>query len=208
MHSHDLLRSCWLRSQPFARSSLPGAIAMYALSIGVSRISEKLPLPVYALLSGLNAAVVGVIAFAAVQLAEKGITDRLSRLIVILSACAGLCYNALWYFPVLVAIGGVMTVLWDQWLRAATGRLKARRRRANRPQTPVDTQGEEPIQMVARDADAVHMPDSRGPSTTSRSPSIPLRRASGEKTIPQSIRQVYMVSLYVGIWTIVLFVSA
>ncbi|KAH8432400.1 putative chromate ion transporter [Aspergillus melleus] len=34
---------------------LPGAIGMYALSLGVQRIEETLPAPVYALLSGLNA---------------------------------------------------------------------------------------------------------------------------------------------------------
>merc|ERR1712000_678614 len=52
---------------------LPGAIGMYALSLGVQRMNEILPLPVYALLSGLNASTVGIIALAAVQLAEKAI---------------------------------------------------------------------------------------------------------------------------------------
>jgi chromate transport protein ChrA len=73
---------------------------MYALAIEISHVSNTLPLPVYALLSGLNAGTAGVIAFAAVQLATKAITDPLSRLIVVFSACAGMCYNALWYFPV------------------------------------------------------------------------------------------------------------
>jgi len=40
---------------------------MYALSLGVLRINETLPDPVYALLSGLNASTVGIIALAAVQ---------------------------------------------------------------------------------------------------------------------------------------------
>ena len=40
---------------------------MYALSLGVQRIGETLPDPVYALLSGLNASTVGIIAVAAVQ---------------------------------------------------------------------------------------------------------------------------------------------
>jgi chromate transport protein ChrA len=78
---------------------------MYALAIGISCVSHVLPLPIYALLSGLNASTVGVIAFAAVQLAIKAITDPLSRLIVVFSACVGLCYNALWYFPVLMEVG-------------------------------------------------------------------------------------------------------
>ncbi|PVH93243.1 hypothetical protein DM02DRAFT_619409 [Periconia macrospinosa] len=82
--------------------SLPGAIGMYALSLGVQRMNEVLPAPVYPLLSGLNASTVGIIALAAVQLGEKAIRDKLTRILVILGACAGLCYNALWYFPLLM----------------------------------------------------------------------------------------------------------
>jgi chromate transport protein ChrA len=63
-------------------TSLSGAVGMYSLSLGVSRIGDTLPAPVYALLSGLNAATVGIIALAAVQLAKKAITDKLSRVLV------------------------------------------------------------------------------------------------------------------------------
>ena len=89
---------------------------MYALSLGVQNMGETLPKPVYALLSGLNASTVGIIALAAVQLAEKAIRDKLSRILVIFGACAGLCYSALWYFPVLMVIGGLLTSIWDGWL--------------------------------------------------------------------------------------------
>jgi hypothetical protein len=66
-------------------------------------------------------------------LAEKAITDQLTRILVIFGACAGLCYNAIWYFPVLIAIGGVSAVLWDIWLQQKIGKLRAkwRRRREN-----------------------------------------------------------------------------
>lgn len=47
--------------------SLPGAIGMFALSQGVENMPDKLPPIVYALLSGLNASTVGIIALAAVQ---------------------------------------------------------------------------------------------------------------------------------------------
>ena len=109
---------------------------MYALAIGISHVSNTLPLPVYALLSGLNAATVGVIAFAAVQLATRAITDPLTRLIVVFSACAGMCYNALWYFPVLMVGGGTITVVWDQWARNFVGKLKIRWRR-RKPQADI-----------------------------------------------------------------------
>ena len=114
------------------RDSLPGAIGMYGLSLGVQRMNEILPSPVYALLSGLNSSTVGIIALAAVQLAEKAIKDKLTRILVIMGAVAGLCYNALWYFPTLMAIGGITAVVWDGWLnqkiRKLSVRLKRRRR--------------------------------------------------------------------------------
>lgn len=86
---------------------------------------DRLPPIVYALLSGMNASTVGIIALAAVQLAEKAIKDRLTRILVVFGACAGLCYNALWYFPVLILIGGLVTVFWDIWLRQKVGKVRA-----------------------------------------------------------------------------------
>ncbi|KAJ4353831.1 uncharacterized protein N0V89_005561 [Didymosphaeria variabile] len=97
-----------------------------------------LPPIVYALLSGMNASTVGIVALAAVQLAEKAIKDRITRILVIFGACAGLCYNALWYFPALMAIGGAATVIWDVWLRQRVGKIRARyavRRRRRRSRT-------------------------------------------------------------------------
>ncbi|PVH84082.1 hypothetical protein DL98DRAFT_652124 [Cadophora sp. DSE1049] len=93
--------------------SLPGALGMYGFSVGVSNIGETMPRQVYALLSGLNAAVVGIIALAAVQLAQKAITDKMTRTLVFLGATAGLMYNALWYFPLLMLLGGAASVIFD-----------------------------------------------------------------------------------------------
>lgn len=90
---------------------------MYGLSIGVASIDESLPRPAYAILSGLNAATVGVIALAAVELSMKAITDETTRLLVFLSAAAGMLYNALWYFPMLMAFSGCVTVVYDyRWI--------------------------------------------------------------------------------------------
>ncbi|KAI1470853.1 chromate transporter-domain-containing protein [Daldinia caldariorum] len=93
--------------------SLPGALGMFGLSIGVSNIGEALPRAVYALLSGLNAATVGIIALAAVELSNKAITDKLTRIIVFLTAVAGMLYNALWYFPVLMLASACTAVIYD-----------------------------------------------------------------------------------------------
>ena len=115
--------------------SLPGAVGMFGLALGIQHIGEVLPPVVYALLSGLNASTVGIVALAAVQLAEKAVTDKLTRLLVLFGACAGLCYTALWYFPVLIILGGAAAGTWDTWLRQLFSKAKARwRKRMKRHQ--------------------------------------------------------------------------
>jgi hypothetical protein len=113
---------------------------MYALSVGIQNVSESLPGPVYALLSGLNAATVGIVAVSAVQLAEKAIQDKVSRILVIFGACAGLCYNTLWYFPVLMLIGGLTIAVWDGWLFSLIHRTRlAWKNRHRKPADPEET---------------------------------------------------------------------
>ena len=92
-------------------------MGMFALSVGISDIGSTLPRAVYALLSGLNAATVGIIACAAVSLSSIAITDKLTRILVFLTGAVGLLYKALWYFPVLIFAAGFAAVTHDyRWL--------------------------------------------------------------------------------------------
>lgn len=101
---------------------------MYGLSMGVSRVGDTLPAPVCALLSGLNAATVGIIIYAAVQLAKKAITDKLTRALVFLGAATGTLYTALWLFPVILLCAGLSTLVWDSaWMQHTLPRLGKRR---------------------------------------------------------------------------------
>ena len=86
---------------------------MFMLSLGVANIDETLPGAAYAFLSGLNAAVVGVIALATTELSKKAITDDVTRLIVFGTASTGMLYNAIWYFPTLMALSGLTTLVYD-----------------------------------------------------------------------------------------------
>jgi hypothetical protein len=130
----------WNTKRSLRIYSLPGAVGMYALSLGVQHINETLPAPVYALLSGLNSSTVGIIALAAVQLAEKAIKDKLSRILIIFGACAGMCYNALWFFPLLMVLGGLAAAIWDGWMSQRIGKLRAqlRHRRRSTPEVQAE----------------------------------------------------------------------
>ncbi|KAF4987427.1 hypothetical protein F66182_16755, partial [Fusarium sp. NRRL 66182] len=138
--------------------SLPGAITMYALALGVQRINEVLPGPVYGLLTGMNASTVGIIALAAVQLANKAIKDKFSRILVVFGACAGMCYNALWYFPVLMVIGGIAAVVWYGWMLQRVRKLKAKlKRRKSNTESQVEQASFEdsvPLEERAQSTDA------------------------------------------------------
>ncbi|KAI1380922.1 chromate transporter-domain-containing protein [Hypoxylon crocopeplum] len=113
--------------------SLPGALGMYGLSVGISSIQGTLPRTVYAFLSGLNAATVGVISLAALELSTKAITDEFSRILLFLSASAALMYSAPWYLPVLIVLSGCATVIYDyRWLH---GPIKAAIRLISRGQS-------------------------------------------------------------------------
>ncbi|KAI1860118.1 hypothetical protein JX265_010042 [Neoarthrinium moseri] len=106
--------------------SLPGALGMFGSSVGVSNIGSSLPGAVYALLSGLNAATVGSIALAAVELSNKTVTDKMTRTLVFVCGAAGLLYNALWYFPVLMLACGVTSIIHDyRWVHKPIREFKA-----------------------------------------------------------------------------------
>lgn len=161
---------------------------MYALSVGVQNIGRTLPHPAYALLSGLNAATVGIIAVSAVQLAEKAIRDKISRILVIFGACAGVCYNSLWYFPVLMVIGGFAIVAWDGWLSRQV--LRAKLAWKNRHNPPVDTE-EANMNSVAMEsihsasgAETERNDTVRSRQTAPVRPLPPLPQSSGSPLIP------------------------
>ncbi|PTB66448.1 hypothetical protein BBK36DRAFT_1201160 [Trichoderma citrinoviride] len=149
--------------------SLPGALGMFGLAVGVSSIESALPSAVYALLSGLNAATVGIIALAAVQLSNAAVTDKLARTLVFLSGAAGMLYNALWYFPLLMFLCGVAAVVHDyRWLhkpiKAAVALFSWRKKEAGVVEVEAvspgtDTQlrvsrGKEPVQEVQHSSSA------------------------------------------------------
>lgn len=86
---------------------------MGGLAFGVKRIPSQLPGIVYGLFTGLNASAVGLVALASYQLAKKVVTDHTSRVLLVGSACVAMCYESQWLYPVLVAVGGITTLMVD-----------------------------------------------------------------------------------------------
>ena len=156
---------------------------MYGFSVGVSHIGHSLPRQAYALLSGLNAAVVGIIALAAVQLAQKAITDKLTRILVFLGACAGLMYNALWYFPLLMFLAGCTSVVYDYRLLHPTVKWAVSLFRKKKQESAEEQSVELPtIQPQAREEEGVNAP--HRPGSTKDSTAQPAEEVPEPRIIP------------------------
>ena len=134
-----------------SKISLPGAIGMLGVALGVRNIQSQLPGVVYALLSGLNAATVGLIALAGVQLSERAITSKMTRFIISATGCVGILYQkgisthisktneiALWYYPVLMVISGIAMVVYDSHIVHKAIRILKNRFRRTPPEEQLE----------------------------------------------------------------------
>ncbi|KAH8173760.1 chromate transporter domain-containing protein [Sarocladium implicatum] len=166
--------------------SLPGAFGMFGLSLGVSNIEETLPRQAYALLSGLNAATVGIIALAAVQLSEKAITDKLTRSIVFLAASAGMMYTAIWYLPILMLIGGIATIVYDlRWLHGPVAWVRGIFKRRKEPAQADDVERRDDMELQDMSQTASGSQQASGQAGTQQDHSLSKRgpaRASSSVT--------------------------
>ena len=159
----------------------------------------------YALLSGLNAATVGIIALAAVQLSQKAITDKLTRILVFLGATAGMLYNALWFFPLLMSVGGTAAIIWDyRWGHKLFWRLRRKTEAIDRDREAAM----DPMEMNERVSSNVPVRRNQARSThserMSRGDDADLPGEDEDRTVPASI-EMRVLSWRLGITVIASF---
>jgi hypothetical protein len=111
---------------------------MFAIGMGMRHVQGTLPDPVYALLSGLNSAITGVIAFAGLQLAQRAVTCPMDIFLIATSAAVACLYEgspdnvsrltvALWYYPVIMVISGTVMMFYKRgYVDGGFQRLKER----------------------------------------------------------------------------------
>lgn len=74
---------------------------------------------------------------------------------VFFGATAGMLYNTLWYFPVLMVVGGASTIIWDyRWLQQLVGRFRPAHRAEQTPNQ--DVEASESATELAETATAQH----------------------------------------------------
>jgi chromate transport protein ChrA len=151
------------------------------------------------------------------KLATKAITDPLSRILVIFGACAGLCYSALWYFPVLVVIGGVAAVIWDLFLSRAIGRFLAKRqqKRINQQRVVEENQQTATNSIPLQDMSTTQASSSQQRRTATPIPQTTKLATSNAEAVQRSIAEVpessdhtYSFTLWQSIAIVVIFFTS
>jgi len=148
------------------------------------------------------------------KLATKAITDPLSRILVIFGACAGLCYSALWYFPVLVVIGGVVAVIWDLYLSRAIGRSLAKRqqKRINRQRVAEESQPTATNSIPLQDMSASQASSSQRRTATPQPPKLATTNAEATERLaeeaPESQDPKYSFTLWQSIAIVIIFFAS
>ena len=74
-------------------SRLPGAIGMLITALAIRNVRTDLPDLVYAMLSGLNSAIVGIVAHAGLELAGRAVINRMTLVILCASGSVAMLYR-------------------------------------------------------------------------------------------------------------------
>ncbi|KAK3840259.1 MAG: chromate transporter-domain-containing protein [Linnemannia elongata] len=127
-YSLALVRSGFLASVfAFILWSVPGAIVMTVAGILIGDVNETIPIWATRLEQGLAAAAVGLVALAAYKMSTTLATDKLTRILALISGGASALYTAPWLLPVLMIAGGLTSWTFDAYLFPLSNGWKEKR---------------------------------------------------------------------------------
>ncbi|KAG0298927.1 hypothetical protein BGZ96_004234 [Linnemannia gamsii] len=127
-YSLALVRSGYLASViAFLLWSVPGAIVMTVAGVLIGDVSDTIPLWATRLEQGLAAAAVGLVALAAYKMSTALATDKLTRVLALISGGASALYTAPWLLPVLMISGGLTSWTFDAYLFPLSNAWKEKR---------------------------------------------------------------------------------
>ncbi|KAG0280231.1 hypothetical protein BGZ95_010830 [Linnemannia exigua] len=131
-YSLALVRSGFLASIfAFLLWSVPGAIVMTVAGVLIGDLNDTIPLWATRLEQGLAAAAVGLVALAAYKMSTTLATDKLTRVLALISGGASALYTAPWLLPVLMIAGGLTSWTFDAYLFPLSNEWKEKRAHRN-----------------------------------------------------------------------------
>ncbi|KAG0000421.1 hypothetical protein BGZ65_004389, partial [Modicella reniformis] len=128
-YSLALVRSGFLCSIfAFLLWSIPGAIVMTVAGVLIANIKEGIPLWATRLEQGLASASIGLVALAAYRMSTTLATDKLTRILALVSGSVSALYTAPWLLPVMMIVGGLISFVFDTFLTPLFNNMKEKRK--------------------------------------------------------------------------------
>ncbi|KAG0293249.1 hypothetical protein BGZ98_002255 [Dissophora globulifera] len=114
--------------------SIPGAVVMTVTGVLIGNVKGDIPEYATRIEQGLAAAAIGLVALAAYRMSTALATDKLTRVLALISGSTSILYSAPWLLPVMMIAGGVISYIADGFLTPLATRWgdnrKARKKEA------------------------------------------------------------------------------
>jgi len=125
--------------------SIPGGIVITVVGILIANIKHGIPEWATRLEQGLSSAAIGLIALAAYRMSNSLATDKLTRILALVSGGISAMYTTPWLLSVIMVCGGLISFVYDAYLIPflARKRLAKERRKKEQKQLKDLEQGQE-----------------------------------------------------------------
>ncbi|KAF9344019.1 hypothetical protein BGX34_006069 [Mortierella sp. NVP85] len=109
---------------------IPGAIVMTVVGVLIGSVKGDMPLWALRLEQGLASAAIGLVALAAYRMSTTLATDKLTRILALVSGSVSALYEAPWLLPVMMIAGGLISFVFDAFWTPMYTNLKEKRKRS------------------------------------------------------------------------------
>lgn len=100
---------------------------MTVVGVLIGSIKGEIPLWALRLEQGLSAAAIGLVVLAAFRMSAVLTTDKLTKILALLSGSVTVLYSAPWLLPAIMATGAITSYVFDAYLTPSYKRWKARK---------------------------------------------------------------------------------
>lgn len=111
---------------------------MTVAGVLIGNIKGEIPLWALRLEQGLAAAAIGLVALAAYRMSTTLATDKLTRILALVSGSVSALYTAPWLLPVMMIAGGLISFVFDAFWTPVYTNLKEKRKRSKDNQPSKD----------------------------------------------------------------------
>ncbi|KAG0234139.1 hypothetical protein BGW42_006880 [Actinomortierella wolfii] len=196
--------------------SAPGFIVMTVIGSLIGKVGDSIPLWAHRLEQGLASAAIGLVALSAYRMSGSLATDKLTRILALISGGVTALYTSAWLLPTVMVAGGICSLIYDGlWTPFTAKRRKESQSLLDeKDEMKKDTRmGEEPTQSTTPDEDKI-TPDElpqqqqqQQEQPLSDEPSKDNKDADTESTVPAQTPTLYNYSAKLAFGFLVIFLA-